>query len=84
MRLIFGFPQHQNFDSASELYKTIKKYNGNPVVLYSSNEDLGNSFEKLIKIKSKHVYTWVHIHNFVFDMAEELFNCKYDYYVNLD
>ncbi|KKP65496.1 MAG: hypothetical protein UR61_C0020G0005 [candidate division WS6 bacterium GW2011_GWE1_34_7] len=84
MNVIFGFPQHENFDTALDLYMTIKKYNNNPIVLYSSNEGLGHSFEKLTKIKSKRVYTWGHIHNFVFDMVEELSNYKYDYYVNLD
>lgn len=84
MNLIFGFPQHINFDSAPELYRTIKKYNHDPIVLYSSNENLGQSFEKLIKVKSKRIYTWSHVHNFVFDMVEELSNYQYDYYINLD
>ena len=84
IKLIFGFPVHEKFEIALDLYFTIRKFNNNPLVLFSSNQDLGNSVDNLKRVPSKRVYGYGFMHNFVFDMCEVLEDMDFDYFVKLD
>jgi len=84
VKLIFGFPVHEKFETALDLYHSIKKFNNDPLVLFASNSDLGKSIGNLKKIRSKRRYRWGHLHNFMFDAFEEIHKTDYDYYINLD
>lgn len=84
IKLIFGFPVHEKFGIALDLYYSIKKFNNNPLVLYSSNLDLGNSVDNLKKFPSKRTYRYKMMHNYVFDMCEAIKDMDFDYFVKLD
>lgn len=84
MKLIFGFPIHENFQAAIDLYKTIKYYCGDHQVLFSSNENLGENYENLKKFKAKRDYRWGHSHNFIIDVAEYLKFENFDYFIKID
>jgi hypothetical protein len=84
VKLIFGFPVHEKFETALDLYYSIKKFNNNPLVLYSSNQDLGNSVDNLKKVPSKRVYKYNMMHNCVFDMCEVIKDMDFDFFVKLD
>jgi len=83
-RVIFGFPVHNHFTAALDLYYSIKKFNNNPLVMFSSNNDLGKSIDKLKRIKNKRKYRLGHMHNFLFDVFEEIIDMDFDYFVKLD
>ncbi len=84
IKLIFGFPVHEKFKIALDLYYSIKKFNNNPLVLYSSNQDLGKSVGKLKKIPSKRVYKYHFMHNCVLDMCEVIKDMDFDFFVKID
>jgi len=84
VKLLFGFPLHDSFDAALDLYYSIKKFNNDPSVVFISNQDLGYSADKLTKLKSKRQYNWMGMHNFIFDVFEQIKDMDFDYYVNLD
>jgi hypothetical protein len=83
-KLIFGFPVHEKFRAALDLYYSIQKFNNDPPVLFSSNDNLGKSVENLKKIKSKRKYRLWRIHNFLFDIFEEIKDMDFDYFIKLD
>jgi len=84
IKLIFGFPLHKKFETALDLYCSIKKFNNNPLVLYSSNQDIGESVDNLKKVPSKRVYKYNFMHNCVFDMCEVIKDMDFDFFVKLD
>jgi hypothetical protein len=84
IKLIFGFPVHEKFETALDLYFTIRKFNNNPRVFFSSNQDLGSSVDNLKKVPSKRVYRYFLMHNCVFDMCEVLEDMDFDFFVKLD
>jgi hypothetical protein len=83
-KLIFGFPVAERFIFSRQLYYSIKKFCRNPLVLFSSNQDIGYSFQQLKKIISKRKYGIRKIQNFLFDIFEEINGRDFDYFVKLD
>jgi len=84
VKLIFGFPVHEEFEVALDVYYSIKKFNNDPLVLYSSNQDLGSSIDNFKKVPSRRVYKLNMTHNCVFDMCEEIKDMDFDFFVKLD
>ena len=84
MKLIFCFPVHKEFDSALELYRSIKKFNNDPLAIFASSRDVGYSVDNLKKIKSKRIYKLGWMHNFLFDVIEEVKDMDFDYLIKLD
>lgn len=84
-KLIFGFPIHQDSNSAVDLYNSIKKFYGDHFVFYSSDNDkLDINEPGLTKIKPKRTYEWGHAHNFLFDAFEYIDELDFDYFIKLD
>lgn len=84
LKLIFGFPVAERFAYSKHLYYSIKKFCYDPLVLFASNKNIGHSYDRLTKIKSRRRYRIHQIHNFVFDAFEEIRNLDFDYFVKLD
>lgn len=84
LKLIFGFPVNEWFIYSKQLYYSIKKFCHNPLVLFSSNKNIGYSYDRLTKIKSKREYRLYQIHNFLFDVFEEIRDLDFDYFIKLD
>lgn len=84
LKLIFGFPVAEWFIYSEQLYYSIKKFCHDPLVLFSSNKNIGYSYERLTKIKGKREYRLYQIHNFLFDVFEEIRGLDFDYFVKLD
>lgn len=71
MKLIFGFPLAERFIYARQLYYSIKKFCHDPLVLFASNRNIGYSYDRLTKIKSKREYR-LHIRTFGWPMDKLL------------
>jgi len=83
-KLIFGFPVHEQFRAVLDFYRSIRKFNNNPLVLFSSNNNFGKSVENLRKIRREREYKLDDIHNFLFDIFGEIKDMDFDYFIKLD
>ncbi len=84
LTLIFGSSVHRKFECFLDLYKGVRKFYGDPLYLYASNEGLGQPSGNLVNIKARRSYRWRRSHNFIFDAAEALKGRYYDYFIALD
>lgn len=83
MKLVFGSSVHKDFRSFLDLYKGVKKFYNDPPYIFASNEGLGGSSGRLVKIEPHRNYKWRRSQNFIFDAVEAL-NYEFDYFVALD
>ncbi len=84
LKLIFGLPVAEQFIYTKQLYYSIKKFCHDPLVLFSSDKDIGHSYDRLRKIKNKREYKYHQLQNFIFDALEEIRNLNFDYFIKLD